>query len=211
MFTGHVLIIEMRSYLLKPGSVKAVEDRFRDHLRYRTPLSPLGGLWHTLTGQLNTVIHIWPYADIAERDAIRAAMIQPPKWPPPLRDFLVEMHSRILLPAAFSPAIEPARHGNLYEFCIDSYSPGGVADCEAMWKSTLAARTRLSPLVFCGTSDIGGLNQWVHVWAYRDAAHREQVHAQIAGEASWSSRGARDRLLREESFLAAPAECSPLN
>jgi hypothetical protein len=131
--------------------------------------------------------------------------------PPPLREFLLEMHSRILLPAEFSPPIQAARHGSLYEFCIDSYLPGGVAACEAAWKPTLAARTRLSPLVFCGTSDIGALNQWVHVWAYRDAVHRQEVHAQIAGEASWSSRGAPERLLREESFLAAPAECSPLN
>ena len=204
-------IVEMRTYLLRPGSVKDVEDLFRDHLHHRTPLSPMGGLWHTLTGQLNTIVHLWPYDSIQERFEIRAEMMQPPKWPPPRREYLREMQAPILLPAAFSPPLVSASHGGLYEFCIDSYLPGGVAECQEAWAQKIEARTAISPMVFCGLSEFGALNQWVHIWAYRDAAHRDKVHERLMRESIWPPEGGKDRLFRQDSFLAEPAQCSPLN
>jgi hypothetical protein len=200
------MIVEMRTYLLKPGAVASVEELFLAHLPHRTPLSPLAGLWHTLTGRLNAIVHMWPYADIDGRDKIRTAMMMPPKWPPPLREFIVEMHSTILKPAPFSPGMRPGKHGSLYEFCVDEYAPGGVAECQAGWSAALPARASLAPLIFCGTSDIGALNRWFHIWAYRDAAHRDEVHASADGRLSHSSK-----LLHQELFLARPAVCSPLN
>src|SRR5882757_2949438 len=171
------MIVEMRTYFLRPGSVATVEELFKTHLPHRTPLSAIGGLWHTVTGRLNTIVHMWPYSDIDERDRIRAAMMMPPKWPPPLREHVVEMNSTILKPAPFSPALKPGHHGSIYEFCADSYSGGGVAECQEAWSAELPARAKLSSLIFCGTADIGLLNRWFHIWAYRDAAHREVVHS----------------------------------
>jgi hypothetical protein len=205
------MIVEMRTYLLRPGGVQPTEDLFAQHLHHRTPMSAMGGLFHTLTGQLNTVVHLWPYDNIQQRCDVRDAMMQPPKWPPPLRPFLVEMDAVILLPAAFSPAVEPAAHGGLYEFCIDSYLPGGPAAVRDGWETAVAARAELSPLVFCGLSELGRLNQWVHIWAYRDHAHRDSVLARVAREGTWPPRGGRDLLVKQENFLAAPASCSPLH
>lgn len=205
------MIVEMRTYLLRPGSAQAAEDLFEKHLPHRSPLSPMGGLWHTLTGQLNTVVHLWPYETIQQRCDIRDAMWQPPKWPPPLRPYLVEMDSVIVQPAPFSPKLEPASHGGLYEFCIDSYLPGGPAACRDAWETSIAARRELSPLVFCGLTEFGRLNQWVHIWAYRDEAHRNEVLARAAREIQWPPAGGRELLVKQENFLAAPAACSPLN
>ena len=205
------MIAELRVYLLRPGGVQPTEDLFASHLHHRTPMSPLAGLWHTLTGQLNTVVHLWPYDNIQERCDIREAMMKPPDWPPPLRPYLLEMNSVVVLPAPFSPPLAPARHGNLYEFCIDSYLPGGPAACLASWPAPLERRTKLSPLVFCGHSEFGRLNQWVHVWAYRDSAHRDEVQARIAGDGTWPPAGGRELLLRQDNYLAAPAACSPLH
>lgn len=199
------MIVEMRTYVLKPGAVPAVEALFGEHLQHRTALSPLAGLWHTLTGRLNSIVHLWPYASVEERDRIRNAMMMPPKWPPPLRPYLAEMHATILKPARFSPALAPASHGSVYEFCIDEYSPGGVTECQEKWSAELPARAKHAALVFCGTSDIGPLNRWFHIWAYRDAAHRQDVYSNAEGLLERTSK-----LLNQELFLAAPAECSPL-
>lgn len=206
------MIVEMRTYLLRPGGVQPTEDLFAAHLHHRSPLSPMGGLFHTLTGQLNTVVHLWPYDSIQQRCDIRDAMWQPPKWPPPLRPYLYEMDSVIVLPAGFSPSptLAPAKHGGLYEFCIDSYLPGGPAAVRDAWETAIAARTELSPLVFCGTTEFGRLNQWIHIWAYRDHAHRDEVLARVDREGVWPPRGGRDLLVKQETFLAAPAACSPL-
>jgi hypothetical protein len=199
------MIVEMRTYNLRPGSVAKVEALFESHLPYRTDLSPLGGLWHSLTGRLDTIIHVWPYANVDERDEIRAAMMMPPKWPPPLRDYIVEMHSTILKPAFCSPHLRPAVLGDLYEFCVDEYAPGGVDECRVSWCSSLPARAKLASLVFCGTSDIGSLNRWFHIWAYRNAAHRDEVHSRRDGRLDYLPK-----LLNQELVLACPAACSPL-
>lgn len=204
------MIVEMRTYMLRPGGVPPTEDLFANHLHHRSHLSPLGGLWHTLTGQLNTVVHLWPYDTVQQRFDIRDAMWQPPKWPPPLRPYLLEMDAVILLPAPFSPPLAPAQLGGLYEFCIDSYLPGGPAACREAWDACIARRREMSTLVFCGLSEFGRLNRWVHVWAYRDSAHREEVQSRIAAEGWWPPVGGRDLLVKQENFLAAPAACSPL-
>lgn len=47
------MIVEMRTYLLKPGTVAAFEERFAEGLVARLQFSPLGGLWHSEVGTLN--------------------------------------------------------------------------------------------------------------------------------------------------------------
>jgi hypothetical protein len=204
------MVVELRTYLLRPGGVQPTEDLFGQHLRHRTHLSPMGGLWHTLSGQLNTVVHLWPYDTIQQRSDIRNAMMKPPDWPPPLRPYLLEMDAVILLPAPFSPPIVPRQLGGLYEFCFDSYLPGGPAAARTAWEAAIAERTQLSPLVFCGFSEFGRLNQCLHIWAYRDHAHRDEVQARLARNGTWPPPGGRDLLLRQDSYFAAPAACSPL-
>ena len=46
------MIIEMRSYLRKPGTVAAFEERFAEGLTARLQFSRLGGLWHSEVGQI---------------------------------------------------------------------------------------------------------------------------------------------------------------
>jgi hypothetical protein len=69
----------------------------------------------------------------------------------------------------------------------------------------------LSPLVFCGTSELGALNRLLHIWAYRDSAHRDEVQRALRSLRTWPPASGRDKLQKQESMLAAPAECSPLN
>ena len=54
-------------------------------------------------GELNHLIHIWPYASLEERGAIRAQAVEQGVWPPPTAPLLRSMSSTILLPASFSP------------------------------------------------------------------------------------------------------------
>src|SRR5204863_9067373 len=65
------MIIEMRSYRLKPGSVPEVEKRFGEALRDRVKVSPLGAFFHTEVGPLNRIIHCWPYENLGERSLAR--------------------------------------------------------------------------------------------------------------------------------------------
>ena len=66
------MIVEMRTYRMKPGSIPEVENRFAEGLRERTKVSPLGAFFHTEVGPLNRIIHCWPYDDLAHRSKVRS-------------------------------------------------------------------------------------------------------------------------------------------
>src|SRR4051812_17800446 len=68
------MIYEVRTYTLRPGTVGEFEERFAKRLPLREKHSKLGAFWHTEFGPLNQVIHVYPYEDLNQRTAVRAAM-----------------------------------------------------------------------------------------------------------------------------------------
>ena len=205
------MIFEMRIYLLKPGTAPQTEEAFATALPGRIKLSRLGGYWRTEVGTLNQIIHVWPYESTAERDRIRAEAIAAKVWPPKIADFVLEMEAKILYPAPFSPSFDPAEHGGVYEFRTYTYGPGGIPKVIEAWSSRIKARTAISPLVFAGYTEIGPLNQWVHVWAYKNMGERERLRAQATTAGIWPPpRDASTILHRQTSTFAIPAKFSPL-
>ena len=205
------MIVEMRTYQLKPRSVPEVEKRFAEALPTRVKLSPLAGFWHTEVGPLNTIIHLWPYEDMNERLRIRSEAVQSGVWPPRIAEFIEAMDSKILIPAPFSPPLEPRQLGGLYEFRSYVYKPGSIPGVIERWAPAVPERLKLSPLVGAWYTEIGPLNQWVHVWAYRDAGERERIRAEAVKRGIWPpAGGGGDALVTQQNLLAVPASFSPL-
>lgn len=102
---GHLgPVYEMRSYMVRPGVMARIMERWEKALPARTALSPLAAVMHTDAGPLNKYIHIWPYESLEQRAAIRRRAVDEGVWPPPGgADLLVSQANKILLPAAFSP------------------------------------------------------------------------------------------------------------
>jgi hypothetical protein len=71
-----LMIYEVRTYTLRPGTVAEFEERFAKRLPLREKHSKLGAFWHTEFGPLNQVIHVYPYDDLQHRTAVRAALAQ---------------------------------------------------------------------------------------------------------------------------------------
>jgi hypothetical protein len=206
------MIVELRTYQLKPRSVPEVEKRFGEALPARVKLSPLAGFWHTEVGALNQIMHMWPYSDMNERTRIRAEAVKAGIWPPPIGEFIDNMESKILLPAPFSPPLEPRKLGGIYEIRTYVYKPGSIPKVIDRWSGAIAERLKLSPLVGAFYSELGTLNQWVHIWAYKDAGERERIRAEAVKRGIWPPPGGGgDLLLKQENVLAVPAAFSPLN
>jgi len=203
------MIIEMRSYRLKPGSTPEVEKRFGEALRDRVKVSPLGAFFHTEVGPLNRIIHCWPYENLGERTRLRGEAMKLPGWPPKIQEFLEEMESKIIIPAPFSPKLEERRLGNLYEIRTYTMLPGAAPTVIEKWAERIEGRTKLSPLAFCGHTELGGLNQWVHVWAYKDAAERFAIRDQARATGAWPP-ATRGQFVKQENMFVIPAEFSPL-
>ena len=203
------MIIEMRTYRLKPGSIPEVEKRFGEALRERVKVSPLGAFFHTEVGPLNRIIHCWPYDDLGQRTKLRADATKVAGWPPKIQEFIEEMESKIVIPAPFSPKLEPRRLGNLYEIRTYTMLPGATPTVIDRWAERIEGRTKFSPLAFCGHTELGALNQWVHVWAYKDAAERFRVRDEARQTGAWPPL-TRGQFIRQENMFVVPAEFSPL-
>ena len=205
------MIFEMRTYLLKPGTVPQAEQAFADKIAERVKLSPLAGFWRTEVGTLNQIIHIWTYKDINERNEIRAKAVAMKLWPPAIADFVLEMESKILYPAPFSPPFTPGEHGSCYEFRTYTYGAGVVPKVMDIWSKHIGERTKHSPLIFAGYTELGPLNQWMHVWAYKNMGERERLRAQAMKPGVWPPpRPEGGAPLRQTSTFAVPVAFSPL-
>ena len=100
------MVYELRTYTLYPGKlkeylelVKTVGMPIRE--RFGLPL----GYWFTEIGELNQVVHLYAYPDLAERDRLRKALAQEDAWRAYLAKaspMLLRQESKILSPAEFS-------------------------------------------------------------------------------------------------------------
>ena len=64
------------------------------------------GYYSSETGDVNQVIHLWAYDDLADRQRRRAALFADPVWLayiPKIVDLIATQESKILNPARFSP------------------------------------------------------------------------------------------------------------
>jgi hypothetical protein len=74
------------------------------------------GWYTTVEGALNTVVHLWGYADQGDRERRRAAMAADPAWGAYLaeaaeRQLLLKMENRIVKPTGFFTAFQASRTG----------------------------------------------------------------------------------------------------
>jgi hypothetical protein len=207
------MIHEVRTYTLRTGAVAEFEDRFAKRKPLREKHSKLGAFWHTDFGPLNQVVHVWPYADLGERTAVREAMAKDAELNalPGGRDLIGEQHSDIMIPAPFMQPMGSRDFGtgNIYEMRIYTYPPGDLPKVLEAWGKAIGAREKLSPLAACWTSDIGGLNRFVHVWVYRDANERTRIREESRKDGQWPPQSGV-RPVRQENKLLIPASFSPL-
>src|SRR5216684_1119074 len=204
------MIVEMRTYTLKPGSTAQFEERFGAALPVRAKVSPLAAFWHSEVGPLNQVIHVWPYETMDERTRLRAEATKLQGWPPNVREFVVDQKSQIFIPAPFSPKLEPRQLGGIYEIRTYTLAAGAIPAIIDRWSTAIAKRVELSPLAFAGHSELGGLNRWRHIWAYKDANHRAEIRAKAQKEGIWPPRGGQPgQPLIQENMLVVPASFSP--
>ncbi|MCB1742659.1 MAG: NIPSNAP family protein, partial [Gammaproteobacteria bacterium] len=121
----------------------------------------------------------------------------------------VDMRSDIFEPLPFSPPMEPAKIGPYYEMRTYTLRPGGAAEMAERWQAHLPGRLALSPLAGVFTSDIGGLNQWLHIWAYESLDQRVAVRKKATAEGIWPPPGASP-VVSQENKIVLPAPFSPM-
>jgi hypothetical protein len=77
----------------------------------------------------------------------------------------------------------------------------------------MAIQTRILPrMVGYFTTDIGELNQIIHMWGYSDLNERERKRAELGADPGWQAYVAKIRplIIRQESQILVPTSFSPI-
>lgn len=204
------MIYEVRTYQLKPGTLNEVVKVFGEHYEERKKFSELAAFWYTEIGPLNEIIHVWPYADMAERNRVRAAASASPHWPPPIREHVVAQRSELFTPSPATPQFLSGEVGPYFEMRSYGLAPGAVPSTIEAWQGGIAARKALSPVVISMFTEFGELNKHVHVWAYKSLEQRTEIRARARAEGIWPPKGAPGRLLTQENKILLAAPFSPV-
>lgn len=99
-------LFELRSYTLGPGNLLEWETHWRRGLKARREVMEGVGAWFVQIGDLNTVHHLWQFADLEERKIRRERSWGIEGWADTVHKtvpLIQEMKSRILIPMPWSP------------------------------------------------------------------------------------------------------------
>ncbi|PGH00442.1 hypothetical protein AJ79_08215 [Helicocarpus griseus UAMH5409] len=99
-------VFELRSYTLHPGNLLEWETHWRRGLHARREVMEGVGAWFVQIGELNTVHHLWQFADLEERKIRREQSWSIEGWADTVHKtvpLIQTMKSRILIPMPWSP------------------------------------------------------------------------------------------------------------
>ena len=93
----------------------------------------------------------------------------------------------------------------IYEVRTYTLKPGGVAQFENNFAEALPYREKYSKLGAFWHTEIGPLNQVIHVWPYENLAERTQVREEAGNDPNWPPKS-DGLILNMESEIFTPAE-----
>ncbi len=96
----------------------------------------------------------------------------------------------------------------IYEVLTYDLKPGMVAELEKRFGEAYEHRRKYSELAAFWHSDIGPLNQVVHVWPYESIEERARIRAAVRKDAKWPPN-LRELIVAARSEIATPAPFSP--
>lgn len=205
------MIYEARTYRLKPRTMPGFIEAFGKAYEYRKDFSPISAFFYSEIGPLNEVIHVWPYADLAERDRIRGEAAAPGKWPPQAPERPVHMQSEIFKPFPFIGDFASGKVGPIFEWRSYLIAPGMMPGVMDGWEAAIEERQKLSPVVMAMHTELGELNKFVHIWAYESLDHRRDVRAEAMKSGVWPPAGSpQGAIIEQENKILLAAPFSPL-
>ena len=96
----------------------------------------------------------------------------------------------------------------IYEIRTYTLKPGSIPEFEKRFEASLENRLRFSELAAFWHTDIGPLNQVIHVWPYENLQQRGEIRSRASQEPDWPPKVA-ELIFSMQSEIFAPAPFSP--
>lgn len=210
------MINELRIYTVKPGTVMEVAKNSGTVARAvrGDNYGKLEGYWITEIGPLSQVVHLWSYADLNERQRLRAELQKNKRWTeeyiPLIRPHLVRQDIR-LMNQVVAP-VKPASSGNIYELRYYRARPGGLKPWTDAFLAAREAREKYSKIVGMWTTEAGQPNEVCHIWAYSDLNARAKARGDAMKDPAWQTFLKTGGPLLDEmnSLVMIPSAHSPM-
>ena len=107
--------------------------------------------------------------------------------------------------------------GPYFEMRTYTFQPGALPNVLENWERALPERRKLSPLVWCGYSELGGLNKWLHIWAYPTLDARNDTRDKAKDMGIWPPSVVAAKTgnksipyVMQENKIVMPAKFSPV-
>lgn len=204
------MTLELRRISYRTGAAGRIAAAYEEALPARVELSPLAGFFTVDVGPLNSALELFWYPDAATREGVAASVGQLANWPIQHPDVTSMGEPLVLEDAPFNGPLEPGSYGGLFELRQYELQGGSAGEVMGAWGERIEWRRSLSPVLGAWYLPGEPTDTYVHLWAYRDAAERQQVRAAAAASGNWPPKTAVSPLT-QANLLALPASFSPIH
>lgn len=100
----------------------------------------------------------------------------------------------------------------IYELRTYTLYPGKLSEYLGILEQVMPVREKYSKLTGFWYTEIGELNQVVHIWAYNNLEHRTQVRQALAKDSEWlkTLEKLTPFITKMENKILVPANFSPM-
>jgi hypothetical protein len=210
------MIHELRTYTLHPGKqpeylkLNAEVGRKVRGDRY----GKFEGGWTTEFGTLNQYVHLWAYPSLDERTRLRAELVKNDEWTkgyvPQIRPLIAVQETKVLTPVL--PLQPPQDRGNVYELRWYRVQTGRAGEWLELFKNVMPAREKYMRRVGLWQTDLGPLNEVVHMWVFRDLNERAEARARLGQDPAWQKfvAASASLLAHMQAAVLMPTPASPM-
>lgn len=192
-----------------------------------------------VSSSINQTVHLWEYDSMDHRAEVRKALVGDKEWQSnymdAMRPLLVSQENLILKKFPWSTITVPEKDGNIFELRMYRLHPGVLnkwaerfqkvllPNCYVSLKfhfsifflpsiQGLPVRLQYSKPYGVFFSEIGTLNQVVHLWPYKNYGNRSKVRDDATADPIWAGTVAETMPFIQEmkNFVVNPLPFSPL-
>lgn len=169
------------------------------------------GCWHTALGHEPRIFVLRRHGETSHHEPARQRAVHNTQWMS-VADLMQRIDVDVYATLPCLPEIAVGAFGAVYEFRLYELQPHAALQAAYQgWADVIQVRLKLAPITTVMHSVGGQVPRLVHIYPYRDLAHRLEIREQAIATGLWPPRGGASRNQVMAAEMTIPAHFSPLH